>query len=101
MLRAPNHAESHNIEGLVCEARLDYSCAIAAYRRARVALTTASYSDSDVVRSRLADVSVNLARSLCKVNVVITKVSILTGCLCKVQFWLIEMVLVSNIITLV
>ncbi|KAJ1687174.1 hypothetical protein LUZ63_018564 [Rhynchospora breviuscula] len=64
--RAPNYAESHNIEGLVCEARCDYISAVAAYRRARFTLTMASHFDSDVLRSHLADVSVNLARSLCK-----------------------------------
>jgi superkiller protein 3 len=85
--RAPNYAESHNIEGLVCEAHSDYNSAIAAYRRARFALTMASYYGPDVFSSRLAYVSLNLARSLCKVNVVRTKVLILTGRLCKVQLW--------------
>jgi superkiller protein 3 len=68
--RVPNYAESHSIEGLLCEAHSDYNSAIAAYRHAKFALAMASYSDSDVFKSRLAYVSVNLARSLCKVNVV-------------------------------
>lgn len=84
--RAPNYAESHNIEGLVYEARSDYISAIAAYRRARFVLTMGSHSDSDAVKSHLANVSVNLARSLCKVNAVRTKVLIMIGILAYARY---------------
>ncbi|KAJ3694701.1 hypothetical protein LUZ60_000078 [Juncus effusus] len=64
--RLPNYPESHNIKGLICEARSDYKSAISAYKNAKFALNLITHSDSDIFKSRLASVSINLARSLCK-----------------------------------
>lgn len=58
---APHFPESHNLHGLVCEARFDYQSAAAAYRLARCAISSVS--------SNTRDISLNLARSLCKVNI--------------------------------
>ncbi|XP_030951099.1 tetratricopeptide repeat protein SKI3 [Quercus lobata] len=60
---APQYPESHNLYGLVCEARFDYQSAAAAYRLARCAIC--SFPDS-VPKSHTRDISLNLARSLCK-----------------------------------
>ncbi|MQM18254.1 hypothetical protein Taro_051242 [Colocasia esculenta] len=61
--RAPHYPETHNLMGLVCESRLDYHSAIAAYRNAKHVLNIFVKSAS---KSQVADVSVNLARSLCQ-----------------------------------
>ncbi|KAK1306290.1 hypothetical protein QJS10_CPA10g00001 [Acorus calamus] len=61
--RAPNFPESHNLRGLLYEARSDYESAIVAYRQARFAI---SISLSTAEKSHLIDVSFNLARSLCR-----------------------------------
>lgn len=60
--RAPQYPESHNLKGLVCEARSDYECAVASYRLARLA---ARVFAGELSKSYLADISVNLTRSLC------------------------------------
>ncbi|XP_024971263.1 tetratricopeptide repeat protein SKI3 isoform X2 [Cynara cardunculus var. scolymus] len=59
--RAPQYPESHNLLGLVCEARHDYQSATTSYRLARCAMNT-SFGDT----TKLLDISINLARSLCK-----------------------------------
>lgn len=64
---APYYPESHNLNGLVCEARLDYQSAIAAYRLAQCALKVACDS-KEVLKSHHADISINLARALCQVS---------------------------------
>ncbi|KAK1259806.1 hypothetical protein QJS04_geneDACA001423 [Acorus gramineus] len=61
--RAPNFPESHNLRGLLYEARSDYESAIVSYRQARFAI---SISLSTAEKSHLSDVSFNLARSLCR-----------------------------------
>ncbi|KAM3236778.1 tetratricopeptide repeat protein SKI3 isoform X1 [Capsicum annuum] len=61
--RAPQYPESHNLKGLVCEARSDYDSAVASYRLARVA---ARVFAGKLPKSYLADISINLTRSLCK-----------------------------------
>ncbi|KAG6730545.1 hypothetical protein I3842_01G085800 [Carya illinoinensis] len=60
---APHFPESHNLHGLVCEARFDYQSAAAAYRLARCAISSVS---AIVPNSHTRDISLNLARSLCK-----------------------------------
>lgn len=67
--RAPYLPESHNLHGLVCESRTDYQSAIVAYQKARCALRMFPNFKSEL-QSSFTDVSVNLARSLCKVNYV-------------------------------
>jgi hypothetical protein len=66
--RAPHYPESHNINGLVSEVRSDFQSAIASYRQAKFALDMMRNSKTDC-RCHIADISVNLARSLCKVRV--------------------------------
>ncbi|GAV65799.1 TPR_1 domain-containing protein/TPR_11 domain-containing protein [Cephalotus follicularis] len=61
--RAPHYPESHNLKGLVCEARFDYQAANASYRLARC---TISISSETVPKSCFQDISINLARSLIK-----------------------------------
>ncbi|PSR99466.1 Tetratricopeptide repeat protein, partial [Actinidia chinensis var. chinensis] len=61
--RAPNYPESHNMNGLVCEARFDYQNAAGAYRLALCAATTFA---GKVPKSHIRDISINLARSLCR-----------------------------------
>ncbi|KAL4333634.1 hypothetical protein GQ457_07G027760 [Hibiscus cannabinus] len=61
--RAPHYHESHNLNGLVLEARLHFQAAIASYRLARLAI---NISLGTVPKSHLKDISTNLARSLCK-----------------------------------
>lgn len=65
--RAPHYPESHNLNGLISEVRLDFQSAITFYLQARFALGMCN-SKSDN-RPAFADVSVNLARALCKVRV--------------------------------
>ncbi|WMV27891.1 hypothetical protein MTR67_021276 [Solanum verrucosum] len=60
--RAPQYPESHNLKGLVCEARSDYESAVASYRLARLA---ARVFAGKLSKSSLADISINLTRSLC------------------------------------
>ncbi|KAF9626718.1 hypothetical protein IFM89_038892 [Coptis chinensis] len=60
--RAPHFPESHNLNGLLSEARFDYQSAIAAYRLARCAINGFGRAAPN---SHLADISVNLARALC------------------------------------
>lgn len=66
--RAPHYPESHNINGLVSEVRSDFQSAIKFYQQARFALGMMHHSKSDS-KNAFADVSLNLARSLCKVRV--------------------------------
>ncbi|XP_024020114.1 tetratricopeptide repeat protein SKI3 isoform X1 [Morus notabilis] len=61
--RTPHYPESHNLKGLVCEARYDYLSAAASYRLARC---RAADSFSCVSKSQIRDISINLARSLSK-----------------------------------
>ncbi|KAJ9186264.1 hypothetical protein P3X46_001862 [Hevea brasiliensis] len=63
VLRAPHYPESHNLKGLVCEARSEYQTAVASYRLARCA---ANVSSGNASKSHLRDIAVNLARSLCR-----------------------------------
>ncbi|XP_035819938.1 tetratricopeptide repeat protein SKI3 isoform X3 [Zea mays] len=63
--RAPHYPESHNLNGLISEVRLDFRSAITFYLQARFALGMMYNSMSDN-RQAFADVSVNLARALCK-----------------------------------
>lgn len=65
MLRAPEYPESHNLNGLIYEAHLDYEAAIHSYELAREAI---NISCSTFSKSYLGDVSNNLARSLAMVN---------------------------------
>ncbi|RVX15851.1 Tetratricopeptide repeat protein SKI3 [Vitis vinifera] len=60
---APYYPESHNLNGLVCEAQCDYQSAVASYRLARCAINTFSGS---ILKSHLRDISFNIARSLSK-----------------------------------
>ncbi|KAJ1388379.1 Tetratricopeptide-like helical domain superfamily [Sesbania bispinosa] len=60
---SPHYPESHNLHGLVCEARKDYKSAAIFYRLARHALSIGSWS---IQNSRITDVSINLARALSK-----------------------------------
>lgn len=59
--QAPQYPESHNLLGLVCEARHDYLSAITSYKLARCALNTSSGDSQNLV-----DISINLARTFCK-----------------------------------
>ncbi|KAF4367677.1 tetratricopeptide repeat protein SKI3 [Cannabis sativa] len=61
--RAPQYPESHNLKGLVCEARFEYQTAATSYRLARCALTNLS---TGFTKSQIRDISINLARSLFK-----------------------------------
>ncbi|XWS14326.1 hypothetical protein CRYUN_Cryun35bG0000500 [Craigia yunnanensis] len=61
--RAPHYHESHNLNGLVCEARFHFQAAIASYRLARYAI---NISVGTFLKSHLKDISTNLARSLSK-----------------------------------
>ena len=54
------------MNGLVCEARLDYHSAAAAYRLARCAVSSV---EDKVPNSVITDISINLARAHCKVNI--------------------------------
>ena len=59
---APQYSECHNLLGLVYEARCDYLSAVASYKVARATLITSSGDTK-----KLLDISVNLARTFCKV----------------------------------
>ncbi|KAL9445641.1 hypothetical protein AB3S75_013513 [Citrus x aurantiifolia] len=59
--RGPHYPESHNLYGLVCEARSDYQAAVVSYRLARYAISSSS---GTVPNSHFQDISINLARSL-------------------------------------
>ncbi|VFQ92416.1 unnamed protein product [Cuscuta campestris] len=61
--RVPSNPESHNLKGLVCEARHAYQNAIASYRLARYAARIFGGKESETY---LDSISINLARSLCK-----------------------------------
>ncbi|KAK8580743.1 hypothetical protein V6N12_070998 [Hibiscus sabdariffa] len=61
--RAPHYHESHNLNGLVHEARLHFEAAVASYRLARHAI---NFSLGTVLKSHLKDITTNLARSLSK-----------------------------------
>lgn len=63
--RAPHYPESHNINGLVSEVRSDFQSAITYYQQAKFALHMIHSSKLDN-KYPFVDVSVNLARSLCK-----------------------------------
>ncbi|CAN4093790.1 unnamed protein product [Withania somnifera] len=60
--RAPQYPESHNLKGLVCEARSDYDSAVASYRLARHAARAFA---GRLSKSYPADIAINLTRSLC------------------------------------
>uniref|UniRef100_A0A7N0T3Q5 Tetratricopeptide repeat protein SKI3 n=1 Tax=Kalanchoe fedtschenkoi TaxID=63787 RepID=A0A7N0T3Q5_KALFE len=60
---APQNPESHNLNGLVLEARENYSLAAASFRLARFALQPC---DENLFKLHIRDISINLARSLCK-----------------------------------
>lgn len=62
--RAPHYPESYNLNGLVYEARHDYKTAAVFYRLAQCAICALGRGSN----SSLRDISTNLARSLCKVN---------------------------------
>jgi superkiller protein 3 len=66
--RAPHYPESHNINGLAAEVRSDFQSAITSYQKAKFALGMMHSSKLDN-RYPFVDVSLNLARSLCKVRV--------------------------------
>lgn len=61
---APWYPESHNLNGLVYEGRQDFQSAVASYKLARYALKTSTFH---LPHSHFSDLSVNLARALCKV----------------------------------
>ncbi|XVE94342.1 hypothetical protein REPUB_Repub02eG0001100 [Reevesia pubescens] len=61
--RAPQYHESHNLNGLVCEACFHFQAAVSSYRLARYAF---NLSLGTVLKSHLKDISTNLARSLSK-----------------------------------
>ncbi|KAJ1296360.1 hypothetical protein BS78_01G294600 [Paspalum vaginatum] len=63
--RAPHYPESHNINGLISEVRLDFQSAITYYKQARFASGMMYNSKADN-KHVFADVSLNLSRSLCK-----------------------------------
>ncbi|XP_057450382.1 tetratricopeptide repeat protein SKI3 isoform X2 [Lotus japonicus] len=63
MQHSPYYPESHNLHGLVCEARKDYKSAATLYRLARHAISSGSWS---IQNSHIRDISINLARSLSK-----------------------------------
>lgn len=65
MQRAPHYPECHNLNGLVSEAQSNYQSAAVSYRLARCAITNLSSSDT---KSHMKDITVNLARALCKVT---------------------------------
>ncbi|CAM0956281.1 unnamed protein product [Alopecurus aequalis] len=67
--RAPHYPESHNINGLVSEVRSDFQSAITSYQQAKFALDMVNSTKLDD-RYPFVDVSVNLARSLCKAGLV-------------------------------
>ncbi|XP_021867566.2 tetratricopeptide repeat protein SKI3 [Spinacia oleracea] len=60
---APWYPESHNLNGLVYEGRQDFQSAVASYKLARYALKTSTFH---LPHSHFSDLSVNLARALCK-----------------------------------
>ncbi|KAL2349572.1 hypothetical protein Fmac_003572 [Flemingia macrophylla] len=60
---SPHYPESHNLYGLICEARNDYRSAATFYRLARHAINIGSLS---IQNSHMRDISINLARSLSK-----------------------------------
>lgn len=61
--RAPFYPESHNLYGLICEARSEYQNAIASFKLARLAIASSS---GKLDQFSLKDVSINLVRVLCK-----------------------------------
>ncbi|CAH8370910.1 unnamed protein product [Eruca vesicaria subsp. sativa] len=61
--RTPDYPESHNLHGLVCEARQNYHTAIASYR---LALAAMSVCPDNSVKSHAGKISINLVRSLSK-----------------------------------
>lgn len=63
--RTPDYPESHNLHGLVCEARHNYHTAIASYR---LALAAMSVCPDNSVKSHAVKISINLVRSLSKVR---------------------------------
>ena len=65
MQHSPHYPESHNLYGLVCEARNDYKSAATFYRLARHAFNIGSWN---IQNTHMRDISINLARSLSKVN---------------------------------
>ncbi|XP_014520682.1 tetratricopeptide repeat protein SKI3 isoform X3 [Vigna radiata var. radiata] len=60
---SPHYPESHNLYGLVCEARNDYESAATFYRLARHAFNVGSWS---IQNTHMRDISINLARTLSK-----------------------------------
>ncbi|XP_074263980.1 tetratricopeptide repeat protein SKI3 [Silene latifolia] len=68
---APSYPESHNICGLVYEGRHDYEGAVTSYQLARCAWKISAFP---LPQSYFADISVNLARALCKAGNVLAAV---------------------------
>lgn len=62
--KAPHYPETHNLHGLVCEARSEYQAAITSFRLARCAI---NISSGETSKSHFQEIAVNLARSLSKV----------------------------------
>ncbi|KAF8106883.1 hypothetical protein N665_0130s0052 [Sinapis alba] len=61
--RTPDYPETHNLHGLVCEARHNYHTAIASYR---LALAAMSVCPDNSVKSHAGKIYINLVRSLSK-----------------------------------
>lgn len=82
VLRAPFSSLAHNLLGLVCESRTDYQSAVIAYQQARYILKNFPCFEGDV-QAHFVDVSVNLARSLCKVNSILFCLLVRMNMLCS------------------
>ncbi|CAI9115330.1 OLC1v1016211C1 [Oldenlandia corymbosa var. corymbosa] len=63
LLRGPHYPESHNLHGLVCEARSDFKGAVNSFRLAQHAVNSVC---GEVPKVYLKHISINLARTLCK-----------------------------------
>ena len=71
VLQAPQQPEVHNLKGLLCELRGEYSSAILAFQTSRAALESnvVLLSPHSVNVKRCA-ITINLARCLCKVGTI-------------------------------
>lgn len=68
VLQAPQRPEVHNLKGLLCELRGDYSSAILAFQTSRAALESLAFLNPDSIDVKRNAVRINLARCLCKVR---------------------------------
>ena len=70
VLQAPERPEVHNLKGLLCELRGEYTSAILAFQTSRAALESnvVLLSPHSVNVKRCA-ITINLARCLCKVGI--------------------------------